>query len=90
MELVIAAALAVLAQIIKRWLAPIGPWAVHAFVFVLALGGVAVWQAAQASPEFMDVLVQAAQMLATAVGVYELILKRLGAKNTATLLKEYK
>lgn len=86
MEIIAGAALAVLAQVVKKYLVPMGDWAVHAAIFAVAIVGVGVWQVAQSNPQVMGMLLQAVELLTVAIGVYEVILKRLGVTRSAQLL----
>lgn len=78
MEVLLGLGVALLGQFIKRYLTAYTSIVTHAVVFFLALVAVCVWQYAQYDPSFMAVLMTAGKVLLTAVGVYEVLLKRLG------------
>lgn len=88
MELLIGAALALLAQVTKEYIYPkFGDWGVHGALFLIALVGTAIWQTAVARPELMAIIENAGTLLVSAVGVYEVILKRLGALSAKDIIQ---
>lgn len=78
-EILIVFAVALLAQVLKKWIAPrFGDLGIHVTVFVIAIAGAVGYNLYQSVPAFQAVVSEAIRTLAFAVALYELILKRLG------------
>ncbi len=88
-ETLILIGIVVLTQITKKYIFPrFGAFGIHAFTFLIAAAGVGIYQYAQHSVEFKEVLFAALNYLVVAVSVYEIILKRIGVKSVTTKLAE--
>jgi hypothetical protein len=78
-EALIVLAVASLAQMLKQYVYPKwGSVGMQVVVFLVALGFSTLYYVAQASPSFMAIVATSGQVLLLAVGVYEILLKRLG------------
>lgn len=82
-------ALGLFAQFVKKYVYPAaGSAGVHGLVFMVALVGVGVWQAAQSDPSIMIMLRDAGAYLLATVGLYEVIMKRIGFKSIRSELSK--
>ncbi len=79
MELLIAFGVALLSQLIKKFVFPKwGGTGVQVVVFILALAGVAIYQYVYSIPEWKVIITNGIETLAYAVAMYELILSKIG------------
>lgn len=79
MEALIVVGLALVSQFVKGFLYPkFGANGVHAFAFALAFVVAGVAQAASQNPSILAMLQQAGILLVATVGIYEVVLKRIG------------
>jgi len=89
-EVIALIALTLFAQFVKGYLYPkFGKYAVHAVMFIVAMLITGVWQAMNANEDIMQLVLQAGTLLVQAVGIYEVVLKRIGFTSiTETLQKK--
>ncbi len=88
-ETIIFMAVVLLTQFIKGTVFPrFGKTGVHIVTFTIAVIGLGIYQWAQADASVMEILMQALQFLAGAIAVYEIILSKIGFKDTKTLVDE--
>lgn len=86
-EAVIILSVTVLSQLMKKYVYPkYGKTGVHVVTFVLALVFSGMYYATQSNPEFLEIMLSAGKVLVYAVGVYEVILKRIGFQSGKELL----
>jgi len=80
-EIIIATGVIVLTQLIKNKVYPrFGTTGVHILIFTLSAIGVVIYQFTLVDPSFAGIVTQALGYLATAITVYEVILKKIGFK----------
>lgn len=77
MEILIGGLVALLTEGLKRWAAPKGSAAVRLTVFIVSFVLVAAWTFISGNPNLVAIAEQILAIAVSAVGVYELILKRL-------------
>ncbi|HLC78041.1 MAG TPA: hypothetical protein VJH92_02865 [Candidatus Nanoarchaeia archaeon] len=68
--------ISILTQLSKRLVEKYGKTAVHALIFIIALVVVAINSLVQGNPEYLAILKQAGIILAGAITLYELLLKK--------------
>ena len=88
MEAIIILGIALLSQAVKKYIYPsYGSGGVHCFVFAVAMLITSVWYVANQTPQFMEILQQAGIILIATVGLYEVVLKKIGFSSIHEQLK---
>jgi hypothetical protein len=79
MEIIIAFGSSVITSFVKRYIEPkFGKIGVQVLVFLLVILGVFIWRYISAIPEWKDIALKSLETLAYSIGMYEVVLKRLG------------
>lgn len=87
MEALIVVAVALLSQVLKKYVYPLyGAIGTQVAVFGVAFMFSAIYYTAQLNPSVMEILVSAGQVLLLAVGVYEVLLKRIGFQSGKSMV----